>query len=144
MSFKKVLIAVDNGPVAVRAAETGVELARTLGAEVAFIYVVDASLAYAGDTGTPASELIGAAKLDAQRLLTALRQRLSPQPPVVEFIPVGTPSQEIVKAAEEWSADLLVIGSHGRRGAQRALLGSVAETVMRHAPCPLVVVRAKE
>jgi nucleotide-binding universal stress UspA family protein len=58
VSFKKVLIAVDSEPVAVRAAETGVELAHTLGAEVAFIYVVDASLAYAGDTGMPASEMI--------------------------------------------------------------------------------------
>jgi nucleotide-binding universal stress UspA family protein len=144
VSFKKILVAIDSEPVAVRAAETGVNLAQALGAEVAFIYVVDASIAYAGDTGPPASELIAAAKLDAQRLVTAVRQRLSPQSSVVEFIPVGTPSEEIVKAAEEWSADLLVIGSHGRRGMQRALLGSVAETVMRHAPCPLVVVRAKE
>ena len=144
MGFKKVLIAIDSEPVAVRAAETGVDLAQALGGEVAFIYVVDASLAYAGDTGPPASELIAAAKLDAQRLVATVRQRLSPQSSVQEFIPVGTPSEEIVKAAEEWSADLLVIGSHGRRGMQRALLGSVAETVMRHAPCPLVVVRAKE
>jgi nucleotide-binding universal stress UspA family protein len=51
VSFKKVLIAVDSGPVAVRAAQTGVELARALGAEVAFIYVVDASLAYAAIPG---------------------------------------------------------------------------------------------
>ena len=144
MGFKKVLIAIDSEPVAVRAAETGVGLAQALGAEAAFIYVVDASLAYAADTGPPASELIAAAKLEAQRLVTAVRQRLSPQSSVVEFIPVGTPSEEIVKAAEEWSADLLVIGSHGRRGMQHALLGSVAETVMRHAPCPLVVVRTKE
>jgi nucleotide-binding universal stress UspA family protein len=143
VSFKKILVAIDSEPVAVRAAETGVNLAQALGAEVAFIYVVDASLAYAGDTGPPASELIAAAKLDAQRLVTAVRQRLSPQSSVVEFIPVGTPSEEIVKAAEEWSADLLVIGSHGRGGMQRALLGSVAETVMRHAPCPLVVVRSQ-
>jgi len=138
VGFKKVLIAIDGEPVAVHAAETGVDLAQALGAEVAFICVVDVALAYAGDTGPSASELIAAAKLDAQRLVTAIRQRLSPQSSVLEFIPVGTPSEEIVKAAEEWSADLLVIGSHGRRGMQRALLESVAETVMRHAPCPLV------
>jgi len=144
VSFKKVLIAIDNEQVAVRAAETGVSLAQALGAEVAFIHVVDASLAYPSDTGPPASELIAVAELDAKRLLTAIRQRLSPQSPVLEFIPVGRPSEEIVKVAREWSADLLVIGSHGRGGMQRALLGSVAETVMRHAPCPLVVVRSKE
>jgi nucleotide-binding universal stress UspA family protein len=143
MSFKKVLIAIDGEPVAVRAAETGVDLAQALGAEVAFVHVVDASLAYSGDTGPPASELIAAAKLDAKQLVAAVRQRLSPQSSVLEFIQVGTPSEEIVKAAKEWSADLLVIGSHGRGGMQRALLGSVAETVMRRAPCPLVVVRSK-
>ena len=144
MSFKKVLIAVDSGPVAVGAAETGVELARALGAEVAFICVVDASLAYAGDTGTPAGELIAAARLDAQRLLTAVRQRLSPQSSALEFIQVGGSSEEIIKAAEAWGADLIVIGSHGRTGVQRVFFGSVAEAVMRHAPCPVVVVRAKE
>jgi nucleotide-binding universal stress UspA family protein len=144
VSFRKVLVAVDREPVAVRAAEIGVDLAQALGAEVAFITVVDSALAYPGDTGTPASELIAAAKLDANRLVTSLRQRLLPHSSAIDFIQVGAPSEEIVKVAKEWSADLLVIGSHGRGGMQRALLGSVAETVMRHAPCPLVVVRSKE
>jgi nucleotide-binding universal stress UspA family protein len=144
MSFNKVLIAIDVEPVAVRAAETDVDLALALGAEVAFIHVMDASLVYPSDTGPSPNELISAAKLEAQRLVGAIRQRLLPQSSALEFFQVGTPSDEIVKAAEEWSADLLVIGSHGRGGRQRALLGSVAETVMRHAPCPLVVVRAKE
>jgi nucleotide-binding universal stress UspA family protein len=144
VSFRRVLVAVEREPVAAHAAETGVELAQALGAEAAFITVVDSALAYPGDTGTPASELIAAAKLDANRLVTSLRQRFLPQSSAIDFIQVGTPSEEIVKAAEEWSADLLVIGSHGRRGMQRALLGSAAETVMRHAPCPVVVVRSKE
>jgi nucleotide-binding universal stress UspA family protein len=144
MSFKKVLIAIDSEPVAVRAAETGVDLAASLGAEVAFIHVMDVSLLYPADTGPSPNDLVCAAKLDAKRLIAAMRQRFPLQSSVLEFFQVGTPSDEIVKAAEEWSADLLVIGSHGRGGMQRALLGSVAETVMRHAPCPLVVVRAQE
>jgi nucleotide-binding universal stress UspA family protein len=144
MSFKKVLIAIDSEPVAVRAAETGLDLALSLGAEVAFIHVMDVSLVYPADTGPSPNELISAAKLDAKRLVAAIRRRLPPQSSALEFFRIGAPSNEIVKAAEEWSADLLVIGSHGRGGTQRALLGSVAETVMRHAPCPLVVVRATE
>jgi universal stress protein A len=140
VSCRKVLVAVDSEPVAVRAAETDVELAQALGAEVAFITVMDSAMTYPGDTGTPASELIAAAKLDANRLVTSLRQRLSPQSSAIDFIQVGAPSEEIVKAAKEWSADLLIIGSGGM---QRALLGSVAEAVMRHAPCPLVVVPSK-
>ncbi|WP_145723421.1 universal stress protein [Mesorhizobium tianshanense] len=52
------------------------------------------------------------------------------------------PADEIVKAAGEWPADLIVIGSHGRGGVQRALLGSVADGVIRHASCPILVIRA--
>lgn len=144
MSFKKVLIAIDGEPVAVHAAETGVDLALALGAEVALVHVIDASLLNPDDIGLSPNELISAAKLDAKRLVAAIRQRLPPQSPVLEFFQVGTPSNEIVKAAQEWPADLIVIGSHRRGAMQRALLGSVAETVMRHAPCPVVVVRAKE
>ena len=49
----------------------------------------------------------------------------------------------ILQAASEWGADLIVIGSHGRDGLTRALLGSVAEGVMRQAPCPVLVVKAR-
>jgi nucleotide-binding universal stress UspA family protein len=64
--------------------------------------------------------------------------------PVLEFVPVGDAASEIAKAAEDWPADLIVIGSHGRGGIRRALLGSVAEGVMRQASCPVLVVRGKE
>ena len=72
------------------------------------------------------------------------RQRLSLQPSALEFVVTGTPADEIVKAAKAWSADLIVIGTHGRGGVQRALLGSVADGVMRNAPCPVLIIRAKE
>jgi nucleotide-binding universal stress UspA family protein len=52
----------------------------------------------------------------------------------------GSPAREIVRWAEERSADLLVMGTHGRSGLERLLLGSVAEEVLRHAPCPVLTV----
>jgi nucleotide-binding universal stress UspA family protein len=52
----------------------------------------------------------------------------------------GDPAEAVVHEARTWSADLLVLGTHGRRGAARLLLGSVAETVLRHAPCSVLVV----
>jgi len=52
----------------------------------------------------------------------------------------GNPTFEIVREAQEWNADLLVLGTHGRRGAERLFLGSVAETVLRHAPCAALVI----
>jgi len=56
----------------------------------------------------------------------------------------GDARVEIVQAAADWSADLVVVGSHGRTGVSRWLLGSVAEYVVRHAPCSVEVARARK
>lgn len=56
-------------------------------------------------------------------------------------VPVATPQELILKEAAEWGADLIVLGSHGRRGLNRFLLGSVSEAVASHAPCSVEVIR---
>jgi nucleotide-binding universal stress UspA family protein len=56
----------------------------------------------------------------------------------------GTPVEEILNAARETSADLIVMGTHGRTGLPHVLLGSVAERVVRSAQCPVLTVRAKK
>jgi nucleotide-binding universal stress UspA family protein len=144
MSFRRIIIAVDGSVFAARAANVGFELARSLGAEAALIHVIDPSVVVAPEGGYPAGELIALAEQDGKRLLAGFSQRASVQPPPLEFIQVGKPATEIVKAAQEWPADLIVIGSHGRGGVQRLLLGSVADGVMRHAKCPVLVVRSEE
>jgi nucleotide-binding universal stress UspA family protein len=53
----------------------------------------------------------------------------------------GDPKSKILEHAENWKADLIVMGSHGRRGAAHFLMGSVSEAVMRHAPCSVQIVR---
>lgn len=142
MSLRKILIAVDSSPVAARAADVGLELARSLGGEVAFIHAIDPSLGNAPESGVSPAVLMALAEQDGKRLLAEFRQRVSFQPPPLEFLPVGKPGAEIVRAANDWPADVIVIGSHGRSGATRLFLGSVAEAVMRHAPCPVLVIRA--
>lgn len=57
------------------------------------------------------------------------------------LVPRGDARVEIVAAAADWKADLIIIGSHGRTGLQRWLLGSVAEYIVRHAPCSVEVAR---
>ncbi len=61
-----------------------------------------------------------------------------------EIIRVGAPHREIVGAATDEQASLIVIGTHGRGGVERALLGSVADRVIRTAPCPVLSVRSRE
>lgn len=56
---------------------------------------------------------------------------------------VGDIRETIIHSAAEWHADLIILGSHGHRGLKRLLLGSVAEFVVRHAPCSVEVVRAQ-
>jgi len=56
-------------------------------------------------------------------------------------IPTATPKELILKEADDWGADLIVLGSHGRRGVSRFLLGSVSEAVALHAPCSVEVIR---
>jgi nucleotide-binding universal stress UspA family protein len=142
VSFRRILLAVDESPVAAHAVDVGVELAEALGAELAFIVVVDPSQTVMPESGVPAADLIALAEQDGKRLLAAFRKRSSREPPALEFVAVGKPAAEIVKTANEWPADVIVIGSHGRHGVERALMGSVAEAVMRHAPCSVLVVRA--
>lgn len=144
MNFQKVLISVDEDPIAAHAAEVGMELARRIHAQVALIHVIDPALTLAPEAGLAADELAAAAKRDAARLVAAFRSRLQADDHALAFVPQGSPGSEIAKAAKEWQADLIVIGSHGRSGITRALVGSVAEAVMRQAPCPVLVVRARE
>jgi nucleotide-binding universal stress UspA family protein len=142
--FQKILIAIDSEPVAAHAADIAAELARLAEAEMAFIHVIDPELVNAADTGIQPAVFAASVKEEAKKLIDDFRKRLPPQATALDFIQVGSPLTEIVKAAKDWPADLIVIGSHGRAGIKRALLGSVAEGVMRHAPCPVLVVRAKD
>jgi nucleotide-binding universal stress UspA family protein len=139
--IRRILVAVDEQPVSVRAGEFGAELARSLGGEIALAHVSHPG--YVGDTGISPKEFAALAEQDSRRLLVGFRERLSLPPSTLQFVQVGTPAAEIVRTAREWPADLIVIASHGRTGVRRALLGSVAEGVMRNAPCPVLVVRAQ-
>ena len=60
------------------------------------------------------------------------------------LVGVGVPASEIVQAAKTLAADVIVIATHGRTGLKHVLLGSVVESVVRRAPCPVLVVRERE
>ena len=144
MTFKRILVAVDESPIAAHAAEVGSALARALKSDVAFVHVIASPASPPMETLVTSEQLIAEASLEARKLLNALAKRGSAQRASLEFIRVGKPAAEILSSAKEWSADLIVIGSHGRSAVQRVMLGSVAESVMRQARCPVLIVRPVE
>ncbi len=135
MSFRRILIAVEGDDLGARAADLGFELARTLGAEIALVHAIGPAISLQGESGAVVIEE------DARRLLAELAAR-TPGVVAAQFVPFGERAEEIVKTAREWSADLIVVGTRARGVVARTLLGSVADAVVRHAPCPVLVVPA--
>jgi len=143
VTFRRILVSIDSDPIAAHAADVGADMARLAGAELAFIHVIEPALVNAADTGIQPDVFVASAREAARRMIEDFRKRLPAQTAALDFVQIGNAAAEIVNAARDWPADLIVIGSHGRGGLKRALLGSVAEAVMRQAPCPVLVVRSK-
>jgi nucleotide-binding universal stress UspA family protein len=81
---------------------------------------------------------------DAEALVARVAERLRAAGfQTTTIVETGDARDRIVDTAAEWHADLIVLGSHGRRGLDRFLLGSVSESVVRHAPCSVEIVRAR-
>jgi nucleotide-binding universal stress UspA family protein len=140
MSFRRILIALDDSAIATHAVEVGTELAMALKAQAAFVYVIDPARAFQPDSGIPAAEWLATLKREGESLLATAAQRTA-EPPAWRFLREGKPADQILAAAREWEADVIVIGTHGRSGISRLVLGSTAESVVRHAPCPVLIIR---
>ena len=130
--FKAILIATDLSDTSERALGTAVQLAREHGAALHLVHVIR----------DPATEpwALDAFGVDFDALLEQVHSRA--QREVTGSAPaVGSPAAEIVRYATAIGADLIVVGSHGRRSIQRVFLGSVADRVLHEASCPVLVVR---
>lgn len=139
--FKHVLVATDLSDASAPAVELAVSLARHGGAALTVVHACEIPVFPEGlppvDYVTPITTAAGK-KLDD--LVTALRDRC---PDARRVLKVGAPWQEILAAAAEAGADLVVVGTHGRRGLAHAMLGSVAERVVRLSPVPVLTVRSR-
>ena len=143
MSYSKILIAVDSSEFSMQAAKKGLELAHQTKAEVALIYVVDTSKAIGNiDAGILPEQAMVILKKEVEQTLDELASMYNGNS-ILKFMPEGHPTKDILKTAEIWGADLIVIGTHGRTGLMHLLVGSVAENVVRHSKVPVMVVPSK-
>ncbi len=113
-------------------------LARDYGAELVLAHVVEPAFVNTAD-GMP--QPIPSGLEDGARDRLRAVQIIGPPAAVRHVVAVGFPVEEILRVAAEVKADLIVMGTHGRGGWSRLVMGSVAEGVLRQAPCPVVTVR---
>src|SRR5215471_14597804 len=143
MIVQHVLVPLDFSATADRALAYAIALAPQLQARLTLLHVLDLTLVTM-DEMTPgvAATYLEAQETDAQRLLQASRERVQRAGLQGESLLVqGTPTRTIVDTAGEQGVDLIIMGTHGRTGLAHVFLGSVAEYVVRHGPCPVLVVR---
>jgi nucleotide-binding universal stress UspA family protein len=144
MKFEKILVATDFGEASAQAIEDGIELAKTFGAALVLVHVYEIPALSYSVFPYPAVELLSTLEATArQQLDRTLADVESRFPNVTSSMRRGVVWREIIAAVHETEADLVVIGTHGRHGFEHALLGSVAEKVVRHSPVSVVTVHAR-
>jgi len=142
--FKKMLIAVDGSPCSENAAKQGLALAATLQIPVALFSVIDRSQEIIPtdlevkpiQTGTFLEE-------QARKNIRHIMEKYvlkSMEGQVQQILTEGLPREEILRKLNDWQAEVLVVGTHGRKGLAHLLLGSTAEYLVRHAKIPVLVI----
>jgi universal stress protein A len=147
--LKRILVPTDFSDHSEHAAAYALELAKRYEAdEIHCVHVSDipadlmATSAYYM-TG-PSEQFVEQVRAESRKSLEAFAQKNFPGVPVQAVFLEGRPFAEIVRYASENQVDLIVISTHGRSGIKHALFGSVAEQVVRKAPCPVLVVKRDE
>jgi nucleotide-binding universal stress UspA family protein len=141
----KIVLATDGSAEATLAVRTAADIATKASSELHIVYATPIPMAV-----DPASEVLRVSEEAEERVKREAQQFLDEQLKQVEaaggrvtqsHARMGRPDEEIVTLADELGAGLIVIGSRGLGGIRRALMGSVSDSVVRHAHCPVMVVR---
>lgn len=142
LAFKHILVPVDFTETSDRAIDTAIDLAQKYGAKVTVMHAYQIPV-----YGFPDGAFITGAEVAAQLSTSAQEQldalvaaRKDCGVPIAAVLRNGVPGDEINAVVAEQGADLVLIGTHARRGLARALLGSVAERVIRTVPVPVLVI----
>jgi nucleotide-binding universal stress UspA family protein len=146
-TYHQILVPVDGSPTSEKALNEAIRLAQLTGARLRLVHVVD-ELSYVNGF-EPAmnylNEIIPLMREAGEKLLAHERQKALDKGVDADSVLIvegpGRICDHVAEQARRIKADLIVVGSHGRRGIGRVLLGSDAEQIVRHAPVPVLVVR---
>lgn len=144
LAWKRICCAVDFSDTSRRALQVATDVTRLVSGDLTILYVWQMPILAIPEVAMYAPpDFWERMSRDADELLEKWRQEASAMvaTQVSAVRRDGTPAEEIVRFAGDQKMDLLVLGTHGRTGFQRAMIGSVAERVVRHAPCPVLAVK---
>ncbi len=140
--YHRIMVAVDGSDASWKAAHHAIALAGLAGAELVAVAVIDAKTI--SRLSIYADESLARQRADVGKMIDhiiAEAERDAPDVNVTGRVEEGSPKERLIQIAEELKADLLVCGAHGWTAIESFLLGSVSDHLVRHAPCPVLVVR---
>lgn len=147
--YRNILVPIDGSMMATQGLREGVELARRLGGRIRLLHVLNQTPWTApGFVPAPMGDLLAALTQAGESILERGRQEVAAAHIEVEVRLVRVVGERVgemvIDEAKSWPADLIVCGTHGRRGVRRLLLGSDAEYIVRLSPVPVLLVRTPE
>jgi len=144
--YSKILVPVDGSETSTCGLNEAIKIARTLGSRIRLVHIVNEFVFGGGDgAGVYSGDLILSLRNGGKSLLARAAAQVRRRAVEVDSVLIesmGTSAADfIVEQAQQWSADLIVMGTHGRRGIARMAMGSDAEYVVRIASVPVLLVR---
>jgi nucleotide-binding universal stress UspA family protein len=140
MPYSRILIAVDSHEASLTVARKGIELAHILEAKAALLFVIDTAKAMGNiEANIAPQEALIILKKEAQQTLDQL-VALYDGHDVIKFMPEGHPAEDIIKTAINWEADLIIVGTHGKKGLAKLLGNHVSDYVLHHSKVPVMLI----
>jgi len=145
--YKRILVPVDGSDIAKRGLDEAIRLSKSLDAKLKIVHIVDDSaLALTPETGLAAAPIVEDMAEGGKQILEQARARTAGEGVEAEVVLhenfTGRVADLITEEAKKWSADLIVMGTHARKGLRHAIVGSEAEAVVHGSSVPVLLVRA--
>lgn len=150
--FRRILVPIDGSPTSNRGLDEAIGLASDQKAKICLLHVIDAMIVPTGPDGlmymppSYADDYIRSLRAESKNLLGRAEAKVRKRGIEVETVSLEAVGHQvadlITKQAKKWRADVIVLGTHGRRGLSRVVMGSDAEMVLREAPIPVLLVRS--